>query len=108
MDKPPMRAKIEALEALAARDMERIISRAAEEVAELAGLDRAYAGDRALAVNHIRGLLEAAYDEGRLHAVANVEAERKTIIMTRLEELGAMDQTHAVLAEEEALVAELR
>ena len=108
MDKTHMRAKIDALEALAARDMERLISRAAEEVAELAGLDREYAGDRALAVNHIRMLLEAAYDEGRLHEVANAEAARKTIIRTRLEELGTMEQTHAVLAEEEALVAELR
>ena len=107
MDKINMRAKIEALEALAALDMERIISRAAEEVAELAGLDRAYAGDRALAVNHIRVLLEAAYDEGRLHEVANAEAVRKAIIMTRLEELGTMEQTPAVLAEEEALVSEL-
>ena len=107
MDRTNMRAKIEALEELAALDMERIISRAAEEVAELAGLEREYAGDRALAVNHIRVLLEAAYDEGRLHEVANAAATRKTIIMTRLEELGTMEQTHAVLAEEEALVAEL-
>ena len=107
MDRTNIRAKIEALEELEALDMERIISRAAEEVAELAGLDREYAGDRALAVNHIRVLLEAAYDEGRLHEVANAEATRKTIIMTRLEELGTMEQTHAVLAEEEALVAEL-
>lgn len=108
MDKINIRAKIEALAALAALDMERIISRAGEEVAELAGLDREYAGDRALAVNQIRVLLEAAYDEGRLHEVANAEAVRKTIILTRLEELGTMDQTPAVLAEEEALVAELR
>ena len=108
MDKTHMRAKMEALEALAALDMERIISRAAEEVAELAGLDREYAGDRALAVNHIRVLLEAAYDAGRWHEVANAEADRKAIIRTRLEELGTMEQTHAVLAEEEALVAALR
>ena len=108
MDKINIRAKIEALAALAALDMERIISRAGEEVAELAGLDRESAGDRALAVNQIRVLLEAAYDEGRLHEVANAEAVRKTIILTRLEELGTMDQTPAVLAEEEALVAELR
>ena len=107
MDRTNMRAKIEALEELEALDMERLISRAAEEVAELAGLDREYAGDRALAVNHIRVLLEAAYDEGRLHEVANAAATRKTIIMTRLEELGTMEQTPAVLAEEEALVAEL-
>ena len=105
MDKTNIRAKIEALAAL---DIERIISRAGEEVAELAGLDREYAGDRALAVNQIRVLLEAAYDEGRLHEVANAEAVRKTLIMTRLEELGTMDQTPAVLAEEAALVAELR
>ena len=108
MDKINIRAKIEALEELEALDIERIISRAGEEVAELAGLDREYAGDRALAVNHIRVLLEAAYDEGRLHEVANAEADRKTIIMTRLEELGTMDQTPAVRAEEAALVAELR
>jgi len=107
MEQTTIRAKIEALEELAALDMERIISQAAEEVAEVAGLDRAYAGDRALAVNHIRVLLAAAYDAGRLHEVANAEADRKTIILTRLEELGTMEQTPAVLAEEEALVAEL-
>ena len=105
MDKTNIRAKIEALAAL---DIERIISRVGEEVAELAGLDREYAGDRALAVNQIRVLLEAAYDEGRLHEVANAEAARKTLILTRLEELGTMDQTLAVRAEEEALVAALR
>ena len=75
MDKTNIRAKIEALAAL---DIERIVSRAGEEVAELAGLDREYAGDRALARQSESGCSwRPPTDEGRLHEVANAEADRK-------------------------------